>query len=144
MAELGIASDRMPMMISAHVAQNIDRILGAVRSHLRMDVAFVSEFLGQNRIFRSVDSSLKSPPLFVGAAIDRDAACDDPSEGPDQFEVALLEIGIGRVAEAAQRAEDPSVIKPDRHAQMRPDGNRVRLGNRTGELDSVSVRDQFG
>ena len=69
MAELGIASDRMPMMISAHVAQNIDRILGAVRSHLRMDVAFVSEFLGQNRIFRSVDSSLKSPPIKVGDLI---------------------------------------------------------------------------
>jgi len=44
-----------PTLISAHVADNIDRILKAIRTHLYMDVAFVSEFLGQNRIFRNVD-----------------------------------------------------------------------------------------
>src|SRR5690348_10389259 len=57
MTELGIVPDRAPTTISPHVAQNIDRILGAVRSHLKMDVAFVSELLGKNRIFRNVDCS---------------------------------------------------------------------------------------
>jgi EAL domain-containing protein (putative c-di-GMP-specific phosphodiesterase class I) len=45
-----------PTAISPHVAENIDRVLRAVRTLLHMDVAFISEFLGQNRIFHSVDS----------------------------------------------------------------------------------------
>lgn len=69
MAELAMVSDKQPMTISPHVAQNIDRILQAVRSHLRMDVAFVSEFLGKNRIFRNVDSSSRNFPLQAGDVI---------------------------------------------------------------------------
>ncbi|HEV7259795.1 MAG TPA: EAL domain-containing protein [Bosea sp. (in: a-proteobacteria)] len=57
------------MTISPHVAQNIDRILQAVRSHLKMDVAFVSEFLGKNRIFRNVDSTSRNFPLKAGDVI---------------------------------------------------------------------------
>jgi EAL domain-containing protein (putative c-di-GMP-specific phosphodiesterase class I) len=46
-----------PTAISPHVTENIDRVLHAVRTLLHMDVAFVSEFLGQNRVFRSVDAA---------------------------------------------------------------------------------------
>lgn len=44
-----------PTILSPHVVQNIDRVLNAVRAHLRMDVAFISEFLGPNRVLRNVD-----------------------------------------------------------------------------------------
>ncbi len=48
-------ADRRPMAISPHVAESIDRVLGAIRTHLRMDVAFVTQFLGSSRVFRNVD-----------------------------------------------------------------------------------------
>lgn len=38
------------------IGAEIDRILHAVRAHLGMDVAFVSEFVGDIRIFRHVDA----------------------------------------------------------------------------------------
>lgn len=48
-------TSQSPLMLSPHIVQNIDRVLNAVRTHLRMDVAFISEFLGPNRILRNVD-----------------------------------------------------------------------------------------
>lgn len=48
-------SSKSPTILSPHVVQNIDRVLNAVRAHLRMDVAFISEFLGSNRVLRNVD-----------------------------------------------------------------------------------------
>ena len=41
-------------------------ILHAVRQHLKMDVAFVSEFIDGNRIFRYVDSEWAESPVQVG------------------------------------------------------------------------------
>lgn len=58
-----------PTAISPHVAENIDRILCAIRTHLRMDVAFVSEFLGKDRIFRNVDCAYREAPLMAGDII---------------------------------------------------------------------------
>lgn len=58
-----------PTAVSPHVAENIDRILHAIRTFLRMDVAFVSEFLGQNRVFRNVDSAPENPILKAGDLI---------------------------------------------------------------------------
>ncbi|MCV9937305.1 EAL domain-containing protein [Boseaceae bacterium BT-24-1] len=58
-----------PTVISPHIAENIDRILHAIRLHLHMDVAFVAEFLGSNRIFRNVDCADRNAPLKAGDII---------------------------------------------------------------------------
>lgn len=44
------------------------RALGAIRTHLGMDVAFVSEFEGGRRYFRHVDSSHPRSPVKVGGS----------------------------------------------------------------------------
>lgn len=43
-------------------------MLFAIRSHLGMDVAFISEFTGGRRYFRHVDSQVTDPPVHVGAS----------------------------------------------------------------------------
>lgn len=48
--------DAEPAAISPDVLENIDRVLASVRSYLDMDVAFLAEFSGSTRIFRSVDA----------------------------------------------------------------------------------------
>ena len=58
--------DSAPTNISPRIVENIDRVLKSVRSYLGMDVAFLSEFLGTNQIFRSVDSARPSAPIKVG------------------------------------------------------------------------------
>lgn len=57
------------MTISPHVAESIDRVLGAVRTHLRMDVAFVTQFLGSSRVFRSVDLKQPVAGISLGAML---------------------------------------------------------------------------
>lgn len=47
---------------------NVERILHAVRSHLGMDVAFVSEFVGGRRIFRHIDAAGRTAPMQVGGS----------------------------------------------------------------------------
>ncbi|WP_241392623.1 sensor domain-containing phosphodiesterase [Rippkaea orientalis] len=42
------------------------RLLGALRTHLCMDFAFISEFALGQRIFRSVDSGQATSPIHVG------------------------------------------------------------------------------
>lgn len=42
------------------------RMLRAIRSHLGMDVAFISQFAGGQRIFRHVDSDLENAPVQEG------------------------------------------------------------------------------
>ncbi|WP_062356640.1 EAL domain-containing protein [Pseudoxanthomonas mexicana] len=48
------------------IARNVDRLLQAVRRHLDMDVAFVSEFHGSHRIFRHVATRLDRAPIRAG------------------------------------------------------------------------------
>lgn len=48
------------------ITRNVDRVLDAVRTHLDMDVAFVSEFNGENRVFRHVASRLDPAPIRRG------------------------------------------------------------------------------
>jgi EAL domain-containing protein (putative c-di-GMP-specific phosphodiesterase class I) len=65
-----------PVLLSAlseATIRNIDKVLRAVRTYMGMDVAFVSEFMGTNRIFRNVDAVAGGPirgggvvPLAVG------------------------------------------------------------------------------
>jgi diguanylate cyclase (GGDEF)-like protein/PAS domain S-box-containing protein len=42
--------------------------LAAIRKHLQMDVAFISEFAEGQRVFRYVDSANGSPPIQVGGS----------------------------------------------------------------------------
>src|SRR5579883_505846 len=46
----------------------LEKALHAVRSHLGMDVAFVSEFVGDRRYFRHVDSGTDRSPIKAGDA----------------------------------------------------------------------------
>lgn len=56
----------------AGIAEEIDHILHAVRAHLGMDVAFVSEFVDRVRIFRHVDAAGWTP-IHAGDSIPLDA-----------------------------------------------------------------------
>lgn len=53
---------------AASIGRNVDRMLDAVRVHLDMDVAFVSEFCGEKRVFRHVTTRLDPAPLCPGDA----------------------------------------------------------------------------
>jgi len=66
---------RRPTMLTAHaplshylsdkVTRSFDKILAIVRAHLGMDVAFISHFVGDERVFHYVDAAGRSP-LIVG------------------------------------------------------------------------------
>lgn len=49
------------------LSRDLQQVLRAIRSHLGMDVAFVSEFTGGQRVFRAVDSQRDDQPVRVGA-----------------------------------------------------------------------------
>jgi len=53
-------------------AHAIQDILHAIRTHLNMEVAFLSEFFGEKCIYRYVDSDWESNPIYPGKS--------DPSE----------------------------------------------------------------
>ncbi len=57
---------------SAHLGSaygnSVPDILHAIREHLKMEVAFVSEFMRGQRVFRYVDSSWAKNPVRVGAS----------------------------------------------------------------------------
>jgi EAL domain-containing protein (putative c-di-GMP-specific phosphodiesterase class I) len=52
----------------ASTGTSLRRMLRAIRTHLGMDVAFVSRFVAGRREFRSVDSGMSKPPLQEGDA----------------------------------------------------------------------------
>lgn len=62
------------IVLGSAKAKSLDGILHdalrAIRLHLGMDVAFVSEFADGRRIFRHIDTHLDTPPIQVG--------CSDP------------------------------------------------------------------
>jgi EAL domain-containing protein (putative c-di-GMP-specific phosphodiesterase class I) len=47
---------------------SLRRMLHAIRTHLGMDVAFISQFRDDRREFRAVDSDLARPPIEEGAS----------------------------------------------------------------------------
>ncbi|MEF2072191.1 sensor domain-containing phosphodiesterase [Consotaella aegiceratis] len=60
----------------------IERALETVRAHLGMDVAFVSEFIGEDRIFRYVDSKTGRSPIKVGDVLSlQDGYCRKVVDG---------------------------------------------------------------
>lgn len=50
----------------ANIARVVHEVLSLVREHLGMDVAFVSQFVQGQRVFRAVDQSAARPVLSVG------------------------------------------------------------------------------
>ncbi|WEK05585.1 MAG: EAL domain-containing protein [Candidatus Devosia phytovorans] len=62
-------ADTLPIALSPQVTESIDRVLTAIRSHLRMDVAFITEFLGSSRIFRSVDFTSPAGDVEAGNVV---------------------------------------------------------------------------
>ena len=67
---MSIAKDRLDLtQLSSSVAESIQRVLSSVRGYLGMDVAFVSEFAGQQKIFRNVDSSRADAPVKAGGVV---------------------------------------------------------------------------
>lgn len=62
-----------PAVDSKSVDRNLTDILRAVREHLGLEVAFISEFESGQRIFRHIDAAGPRPPVKVGDA--------DPLEG---------------------------------------------------------------
>lgn len=68
---MSLRAERMirPTTISPEVAANIDSVLHSIRSYMGMDVAFLSEFLGEDRIFRNVDSVRENSPIRVGGIL---------------------------------------------------------------------------
>ena len=50
------------------IDNTLPELLRTIREHLRMDVAFISEFTDKKRVFRYVDSSLAHSPVQVGGA----------------------------------------------------------------------------
>ncbi len=59
--------DRRSVGLGQAYDNSVPDILHAVREHLKMEVAFVSEFVCGQRIFRYVDSSWAKNPVRVGA-----------------------------------------------------------------------------
>ena len=51
---------------SGSLSQDLQKLLHAVRTHLGMDVAFVSEFREGRRVFRAVDAARDNSPVKVG------------------------------------------------------------------------------
>jgi EAL domain-containing protein (putative c-di-GMP-specific phosphodiesterase class I) len=52
----------------APMGEALPAMLRAIRTHLGMDVAFVSEFAGGRRVFRYVDSEMLDNPVHPGAS----------------------------------------------------------------------------
>lgn len=53
----------------ASAFQGVERALHSMRSHLGMDVAFISEFIGDHRVFRHVDAKTSRTPIKRGDVI---------------------------------------------------------------------------
>lgn len=53
----------------ARARDGIQRVLHAIRCHLGMNVGFLTEFIGPNRVFRYVDTDTVSLPLKIGQSL---------------------------------------------------------------------------
>src|SRR5215217_7365357 len=61
-----LVEDKTPKSVSPD--QILPRALRALRTHLGMDVAFVSEFRGGRRVFRYVDAARENAAVQGGAS----------------------------------------------------------------------------
>src|SRR4051812_47887225 len=60
-----LVEDKAPTAVS--VDQLLPRALRALRTHLGMDIAFISEFREGRRVFRYVDVAQEHPAVQIGA-----------------------------------------------------------------------------
>jgi len=71
-------TDLAAILLGTAKAKSLDDILHdalrAIRLHLGMDVAFVSEFINGRRVFRHIDTHLDCPPIRVGDSDPLDAS----------------------------------------------------------------------
>ncbi|MEA3034887.1 MAG: hypothetical protein QOH04_646 [Sphingomonadales bacterium] len=63
---IGDALSALPATPDA--TSDIRKVLGTIRTHLGMDVAFASEFTGGRRVFRAVDAAQDDCPVVAGAS----------------------------------------------------------------------------
>src|SRR6218665_3097117 len=66
-AHAGVAKE------SLSPGDEIASALRAVRAHLGMEIGFISEFLGSERVFQYVDSDLSKSPIHRGDRLSMDA-----------------------------------------------------------------------
>ncbi len=66
-SELRRVIEQRAVPLGPAYGNSVPDILQAVREHLKMEVAFVSEFVSGQRVFRYVDSSWSRNPVRVGA-----------------------------------------------------------------------------
>ncbi len=64
--ELGHVFESRSLTLGQVASNSVPDILHAIRQHLKMEVAFVSEFINDQRVFRYVDSSWTKSPVHVG------------------------------------------------------------------------------
>lgn len=69
LAASAVQADSLPIVLSPRVTESMDRVLSSIRSHLHMDVAFITEFLGSSRIFRGVDLTHPLDGIATGSLI---------------------------------------------------------------------------
>lgn len=58
-----------PTPISPQVSESIDSVLSSLRSYLNMDIAFLTEFTGDSRVFRNVKAIVPNDVVKVGATM---------------------------------------------------------------------------
>ncbi|HVX81065.1 MAG TPA: EAL domain-containing protein [Devosiaceae bacterium] len=65
---MAVAQGSLTSSLSDETIRNLDKVLRTARAYFGMDVAFVNEFLGPGRVFRSVDG-LSAGPVRQGGVI---------------------------------------------------------------------------
>ena len=79
---LGISVARAINLAAGDTPAGIAEALNTVRDYLDMDVAFVSEFVGDSRIIRYIDSRQQPSPLTAGDIVPLTSGfCDDVVKG---------------------------------------------------------------
>ncbi len=92
--------------VAQHTTRGVEAILRSVRSHLDMDVAFVSEFVGPRRYFRFVDSKTDRTPIHAGdSASLTDGYCQRVIDG----RLPELIVDAAQVPEAAALPETHAI-----------------------------------
>ena len=108
-----LVEDKTPKAVS--LDQILPRALRALRTHLGMDIAFISEFRDGRRLFRYVDAARDNPDVQIGGSdLLEDSYCQRVVDGrlpeliPDAAEVsaanelAFTPAGAGRLTYACR------------------------------------------
>ena len=66
--DAGLESVLLTEQCDEGLYDRLQQLLSILRRHLDMDVAFISEFIDEQRVFRFVDAKGSEPPLSVGGS----------------------------------------------------------------------------